>query len=214
MTLQKGKFYNADTNSEVVTCQFNPEELKLSRTNKWDPTPTSGSKVADVTFGGTEPQTMTINLTFDTYEARTDVRDKTKLLLGLMDLPSGDAQSRPPHVEFGWGQFRSFRGVITNFTERFTLFIETGIPVRAKVDVTLREVPKVAATAQSSGQNPTSRMVGARRVRTVQPGDTLDLISFQELGDAGKWRLLADSNSIEDPRRLIPGFQIYIPSDN
>jgi hypothetical protein len=214
MALEKGRFYNADTGAEVVACQFNPETLQISRANKWDPAITSGSRVSDMTFAGTQPQQLVLNLLFDTYETRTDVQTKTKLLLGLMDIPSGTNQARPPHVEFGWGQYRSFRGVITNFSQTFSMFLETGVPVRAKVSVTLNEVPRQAAAARSGGQNPTSRQTGARRVRTIQPGDTLDYIAFQELGDSNKWRQLAETNRIEDPRRLPAGFQLYIPSEN
>lgn len=209
MALQKGKFYNADTNSEVVTCQFNPDEIGVSRSNQWNYTARAGTNVVEAQFASTQPQTLKLKLVFDSYEAKTDVRASTDLVQNLMNLSStSDNTSRPPHVKFGWGQFMSFRAVITDFNQRFTLFLDTGVPVRATVDVTLKEVIQV-----TGGQNPTSRAAGARRMRTVQPGDTMDLLSHQELGDPTKWRRLAEANGIEDPRRLKPGMILFIPPE-
>lgn len=213
MALQKGKFYNADTNAEVVTCHFNPDQLTLTKSNTWNRSQAAGSNMADMTFGGEGPQQLQMKLIFDTYEARADVRGSTNKILELMQAPQGQTDARPPHVEFGWGQFRSFRGVVTSFSQTFTLFLETGIPVRASVQLTLQEVPKGTASSRGAGQNPSSRATGVRKVRTVQPGDTLDLLAAQELGEASAWRRIADFNNVEDPRRLRPGMTLLIPPD-
>lgn len=116
---------------------------------------------------------------------------------------------RPPQVVFSWGGFRSFTAVVANMTQTFVLFLADGTPVRAKVAITLKEVPQ-----PQSGQNPTSRAAGARRTRTVQLGDTLDWIAMEELGDSNAWRTIADLNDIEDPRRLRPGQTLLIPSSS
>ena len=116
---------------------------------------------------------------------------------------------RPPQVVFSWGGFRSFTAVVANMTQTFVLFLSDGTPVRAKVAITLKEIPQA-----QSGQNPTSRAAGARRTRTVQLGDTLDWIAMEELGDSGAWRAIADLNDIEDPRRLRPGQTLLIPSSS
>lgn len=208
MALQKGKFYNADTNAEVVTCHFNPDELTLSKSNTWSQKQVAGSNLPDMTFGGEGPQQLQMKLIFDTYEERGDVRAATSKLVGLMQAPDRKSDSRPPHVEFGWGQFRSFRSVIASFSQTFTLFLDNGTPVRATVQVTLQEVP-----LRQGGQNPTSQAAGARRMRVVQLGDTIDLLAAQELGDPTAWRVLAQVNNIDDPRRLRPGQSLLIPPE-
>lgn len=116
-------------------------------------------------------------------------------------------KQRPPQVVFAWGGFRSFTAVVTTMTQTFVLFLADGTPVRAKVAVTIKEVPVVA-----TGQNPTSRAAGARRSRIVQLGDTLDWIALEELGDSNAWRVIADMNDLDDPRRLKPGQTLLIPS--
>jgi nucleoid-associated protein YgaU len=45
----------------------------------------------------------------------------------------------------------------------------------------------------------------------VRPGDTLMAIAAAQYGDGGLWRLIADENGIEDPRRLDPGRTLSIP---
>jgi nucleoid-associated protein YgaU len=181
---KKAKFYNADTGKEVVECHFNPNDFTVSRTNQWQSKRTSQS---------------------------------TGLLAALMEVPAVRSPSgraaRPPHVEFGWGNFRSFRAVITQMSQKFTLFTSAGTPVRATVTITLQEVPREAAKNQSKGQNPTSVARGARKARVVQPGDTIDWIAADELGDPTAWRILADVNGIDDPRRLRPGQVLLIPEE-
>ena len=88
-----------------------------------------------------------------------------------------------------------------------------GTPVRATVQLTLQEVPRETAKNQRKGQNPTSVARGARKARMIQPGDTLDWIASDELGDPNAWRILADANGIEDPRRLRAGQVLLIPEE-
>ncbi|MGH2350397.1 MAG: CIS tube protein, partial [Chloroflexota bacterium] len=206
---KKAKFYNADTGAEVVECHFNPNDFTVTRSNKWEAQEASGAGLPDVTFGGMGARTLQMTLVFDSYESKSDITLSTGKLAGLMEVPNVQSPSgraaRPPHVEFGWGNFRSFRAVITQMSQKFTLFTADGTPVRATVQVTLQEVPKEAAKKQGKGQNPTSVATGARKVRIVQPGDTIDWLAADELGDPNAWRRLAEANRLDDPRRLLPG---------
>ena len=217
MGLQKLRFYNADTNAEVVQCHFNPDNLVIGKTNLWRPEQAAGANAPDVTFGGAGARTLRMTLIFDTYEKKSDVSRVTGKLLGLMDVAQyrGErgVELRPPHVEVGWGSFRSFRGVLTNINQTFTLFLPDGTPVRANLSVSLQEVPKVTARRRGRGQNPTSHAAGARRVRMVQPGDTIDWIAADELGEPTAWRVVAEANGLDDPRRLTPGQTLLIPPE-
>ncbi len=211
--LEKGGFYNADTGgpSPIVTCHFNPSDLRLTRQNRWQPPERGSSNPQELHFGGSDPQTLTMDLWFDTYEQKTDVRQVTSKLLSLMAAPKptqANQHPRPPHVFFRWGAFQSFRAVITQANQTFTLFLPDGTPVRAQVHVVLQEV-----TLPQGGQNPTSRAAGARRVHIIQAGDTIDGIAAQELGDPNSWRRLAEANGLDDPRRLRVGQALFIPPE-
>lgn len=217
MTLTKAQLFNADTNAKVVDCQFNPSDLTISKSNQWQSSPSSTTPLPDMTFQGEGAASFTLNLTFDSYEQRSDVRSKTDRVAKLMTAsveqrgPSNNISKRPPHVMFTWGNFSTFPAVITRIEQRFTLFLEDGRPARATLTVSLQEVPKKAARQQ--GQNPTSRAAGASRVHVVELGDTIDLIAADELGDAGAWRRVAEANDLDDPRRLIPGRALLIPAE-
>jgi LysM repeat protein len=217
MGLTKARLYNADTGAMVVECHFNPNEVAISKSNKWEPEHAAGTNLPDVHFKGAGARSLTLTLIFDSYEKRTDIREATNKVLSLMDAPQDKSKNskkaRPPHVMFRWGDFETFPAVITQLAQKFTLFLETGTPVRATLSVTLQEVPQQAAKNQTKGQNPTSRAAGAQRVYVVQPGDTIDLIATDELGDPTQWRQLAEANHLDDPRRLQPGHALLIPGE-
>jgi Contractile injection system tube protein/LysM domain len=217
MALTKAQIYNADTGAMVVTCHFNPNEISISKSNKWEPESSAGTALPDVFFKGEGARSLTLSLVFDSYEARTDVREDTNKVLRLMDSPEDRSKSsthtRPPHVMFRWGTFETFPAVITQLTQKFSLFLETGLPVRATLSVTLQEVPQEAVKNQAKGQNPTSRAAGAERVRLVQLGDTIDQIAAQEMGESSDWRQIAEANNLDDPRRLRPGQALLIPAE-
>jgi hypothetical protein len=218
MTLTHAELINADTN-ERVPCQFNPNEVSISKSNQWAAEKSTGTTLPDVHFKGEGASSLTLMLVFDSYEERGDVRDQTKRVLALMSGSVGETDAknnkhqRPPHVMFTWGKFSTFPAVVTQVGQKFTLFLENGLPARATLSVTLQEVPEKAAKKSQQGQNPTSRAAGASRVRVVQMGDTIDLIAAAELGDPGAWRRVAETNDLEDPRRLTPGQALLIPPE-
>jgi nucleoid-associated protein YgaU len=115
----------------------------------------------------------------------------------------------PPEVAFEWGVFR-FVAVITEMTQKFTLFKLDGTPVRAKVDVTFTQHKDVN---DYPGQNPTSGGGPIQRIRQVIAGDRLDTIAFEVYGDATRWRNIAEHNQINNPLDLHPGQQLAIPMD-
>jgi nucleoid-associated protein YgaU len=45
----------------------------------------------------------------------------------------------------------------------------------------------------------------------VKEGETISLIAAQEYGDPSLWRIIADENRLEDPRRLAVGSLLVIP---
>lgn len=47
----------------------------------------------------------------------------------------------------------------------------------------------------------------------VQKGDTLAEIAQSELGNAGKWQVIARANGIDDPQQLRVGQKLKIPKD-
>jgi nucleoid-associated protein YgaU len=216
----KASIWNEDTNQKIVDCMFNPTEYTFSRTNRWTESSSNRADVAFPTYSGGDPIKLVVNnLIFDTYVRASsqptpeDVRIYTEKVFDLMKIESSTIDTangtpgRPPRVSFRCGTFFSFKSVVTSATQKFTLFWDDGRPVRAKLDINFQQIE---SQGTYPAQNPTS-MGSAQRVRVIGPDETLDAIAFAELGDASKWRLLADYNRIDNPLRLRAGQRIVIP---
>jgi hypothetical protein len=201
----KAYIWNQDT-GKLIYVMFNPKEYRISKSNYWQAARTSGGNVPPLTFASGNPATLQVQLFFDTYLMKTDVRKHTNEIVALMKVRpagAGRKKERPDWVKFCWGlDMKGFPSVVTQVNQNFTLFLPTGIPVRAIVDVTFQQIEDEKAF---KAQNPTSGGSPGRTTHVVAAGETLDLIAFQELGDAKAWRRLAELNGITDPLRLSPG---------
>jgi hypothetical protein len=193
--------------STVVSFMFNPNEYTISKQVSWNEQE-MGDSTERVELRSVKSQTLTLpELIFDTYEQMTDVTTKTQGLLDLLEPKEEQDQNKPVprKVAFVWGTYR-FEAYLTKVQQRFTLFLPTGTPVRARVTVELKEFRE-----DMPGTNPTSGGGPVERVWRVEAGDRLDTIADATYGDATKWRLIAAHNHIENPLQLRPGTELGIP---
>ncbi len=218
--LVAARIYEVDQSSNEkgggvsVSCMFNPFEYTVSKSNTYEQKSRNNSNVPQVEFKTSGPQVLKLNLTFDTYEKGEDVSRITNKLWKFMESStreegSEDSKVPPPEVAFEWGVFR-FVAVITQMTQKFTLFKMDGTPVRAKVEVTFTQHKDVN---DYPNQNPTSGGGPVRRTWMVVAGDRLDTIAYSVYGDATKWRQIAEHNHIINPLALRTGQQLTIPMD-
>ena len=226
LRLVKARFRDDDTGDFVLECLFNPSEYSITKKASWSKTVIPKLEVPMAYYTGGDLMTMSLTLRFDTMitpnhvkPGSKDVRSYTDILLNLMKPdpdkfnlnPSGGkgkVRGRPHTVSFHWGNSWSFKGVITSVKLTFTLFEPNGTPVRATAAVDMQQVLGDVYPRQ----NPTSGGESLRASRVIQPGDTLDLIAYQEYGDSTLWRVLAQANNIEDPRAIRPGQRLMVPS--
>lgn len=201
----------------TVQFMFNPETLTLKLGTEWDggekdepPPPLGQRRFKSVTVG-----TMSFDLIFDTTRDGTSVTTHTSELMKLVqpndDLPGSDTNSdnvRPPTVVFNWGQLHSWPAVVKSLDVTFLYFSHEGIPLRAKVSVTIEQF---STEDKFEKQNPTSGTPDPHRVHRVLPGETLDRIAARYYGDATQWRQLAGANGVEDPLALRPGALLTVP---
>lgn len=218
--LQAARIYEATSSGEEkgggvsVGCMFNPFEYTVSKTNTYKEESRNRSDVPSFEFEKAGPQTLKLTLLFDTYEDDTDVSLETNKLWKLMESKTRREGNRtkkvpPPEVAFEWGVFR-FVAVITNMTQKFTLFKPDGTPVRADVEVTFTQHKDVN---DYPNQNPTSGGGDIERVWRIIAGDRIDTIAFAVYGDATRWRAIAEYNQLDDPLTLKSGRQLIIPMD-
>jgi hypothetical protein len=133
-----------------VPCHFNPSELALSKTVDWTENEVIGMNIPKVEFKQGKPMGITLNLFFDSTINNSNVRKTTDKLwkFAMIDPATIDAASkkgRPAEVTFTWDQF-TFKGAVTSMTHTYILFSEMGVPLRAKVAITLKQIEHTEIT--------------------------------------------------------------------
>lgn len=193
-----------------ISFQFNPKEVTIQKSAKWDRKPaTEAKKASPPQFTGSDPCKLTLEMFLDatgTHEASVVT---TVEQLFACCVPSGEGpKAIPPMVELRWGQVASFPAYVSSVSAKYTLFTSEGIPIRALCSLSLEEVP----VDQWWKQNPTSGGMSVRRAHRMVDGDTLASVAFTEYGDPTMWRPLAAFNGVDDPLRVPSGMQLLLPS--
>lgn len=198
---------------ESVEFMFNPNEYTIAKQNQYSPDKAKGKNVPKVKFTQGGAETLKMQLFFDTYAEKEDVRKHTGTLWKMMMVSQTEKhqktnKSAPPHVTFTWGNYFTFEAVIVSLSQKYSLFLEDGKPVRTTVDVSFQQVEDKGNHHQ---QNPTSGGGPPLKTHIVQAEDRLDLIAAKVYGDATQWRLIARENGLYHPLRLREGQQLIIP---
>ncbi|MFZ0388945.1 MAG: peptidoglycan-binding protein, partial [Calditrichia bacterium] len=160
-----------------VRVLFNPKEYTLEKSNQYQSTALPGLSTPINQFVSGNAATLSMELFFDTYEKGEDVRNHTGLLTGLLNINS-DLHAPPP-VMFIWGKLQ-FKAVLERVSQRFTLFLSSGIPVRAALNVSFREFKTISEQLSA----PPRQSADRSKQRILKDGESLWLIAFQEYGDA------------------------------
>ena len=193
-----------------IVAHFNPNQITIVKTVNWRPQPAKGRDAPDPQFTHGNAAALTVDLFFDTFESREDVRRKyTNHIANLMTVEKHGNIHRPPVCQLAWGTpGEFFQGVLESLNQRFTLFLEDGKPVRATLTCTFQEWR--SAEEESKLQNLESTDVA--KTHTVKRGDTLSGIASEHYGNHSLWRPIAEANGIDDPRVIQPGTTLAIPS--
>lgn len=172
-----------------IEVMYNPEDLLLSQRAVVQ------GEGSNVWFSRTEPVDLEVKLFFDTYETLIDVRVITDKILSLTEpWPAKVGAKVPPTVNFMWGEGGDiFTGIVINVAQKFTMFLPSGVPVRAELTVTFKEVLLDIEDERAQGLD------NCRQLWTVKGSDRLDSVAYSALGDRSQWRLIADANGIYDP---------------
>lgn len=205
---------NQDDQS-VLTCEFNPSSVKVSKSATWSTPPARNAKDHPrPQFVGTGPQTMTINLLFNAYDrdgssATVPVARAVQQLLDWTQPTqrSQDAHNpAPPTIEFVWGSQVTMTGFLKLVDIEYLLFDNDGTALRATANVQLQALPNPPQPT-----NPTSGGITGRRCAQTSEADSLAALAQREYGDAALWRAIAIANDIDDPGRVPPGTRLLLP---
>ncbi|TDF97128.1 LysM peptidoglycan-binding domain-containing protein [Paenibacillus piri] len=192
------------SSKETVEVLFNPNEYSLDTSNSysWDNVPGLSMPIGQFVSGGTT--SLSMDIFFDTYEKGTDVREYTRKISGLLDVDK-DLHA-PPICRFVWGSL-DFKGVVQKVNQRFTMFLDSGIPVRATLKVTFLSWYSKTEQLQQIPRQSADRT----KQKLLKQGEQLWMIASHEYEDPGLWREIADANGIDNPLKLQSGRRITVP---
>jgi hypothetical protein len=211
---------------EEVVLAYNPTELSFDK----------GVQLAEITIPGLDSplqqfvrgqaEKLSLELFFDSTDdgmstgARSVTEDTDKIYALTRIEPASHA---PPQVSFVWGKSvpgrflpsasgnhrrESFRGLVENVKQRFTLFSPEGVPLRATVTLSIREfVPLHEQLTRANKQSPDKTHAHVLRER-----ETLAHVAAGYYLRPQLWRPIATDNAIDDPRRLSPGGLLRVPA--
>jgi hypothetical protein len=201
--------------SPPIEVMYNPAEYTVEGNAKWQEQPLNRKKPS-LQYTGSDIRKLSLDLFFDSYENKEDVRTYTSKL-GQLLIPSINTNDgkRPPKLQIRWGKgdpdpstaLFPFVCVMETLKQQFTLFDNEGTPVRAKVTASFKEFRDPREEEQ---RNPTSSSSPAQTY-TVREGDTLSSIAGEVWHDPTLWRKIASANEILNPRSVKPGQQLILP---
>jgi nucleoid-associated protein YgaU len=204
---------------DKIKASYNPEHYSV----------TKGVQVAEIGIPGLDSpvlqfvrgqnEKVTLELFFDTTEKGMvenvqDVRELTRPVYNLMRVNT--ETHAPLRFRIEWGQTKSLIGqgagvsplcVLESMTQEFTLFSPGGVPLRAKLNLTIREASTAKIQFQTNPRHSTDRT----KLRTVVRGQTISEIAWLEYGDPSQWRPIAEASGLDNPRFLSPGTVLKVP---
>lgn len=208
MDPQKGFFEilgGTKKNTKIEVLYF-PTEYSIEKSNTFSEVAIPGLESPYLQFVKGNAGSITLELFYDTYEKRIDVRELTSKVTDLINIdPTIHA---PPPLKFIWGldSREPFNCVLERVTKRFTMFNSDGKPVRARLNITLKEFKMELNSRERELQSPDKT-----KVYLAKNGDSLWAIAHREYGDPDMWRPIAEKNNIYNPRFLKPGTELIIP---
>jgi hypothetical protein len=200
---QLAKAFIVNTNTgERIPVMYNPEQLSLEQGNNFAEIGIPGLNAPPIQYVRGKGRVLSMELFFDSYELGVDVRQFTDGITNLLaTLPDTFA---PPIVLFVMGSF-SFRCVLMEAAQRFTMFAVDGTPVRSTLSARFHEYVDVTVAVESGF------FIAAPIITNIIQGSTVSSIAASVYGDPTRWRDIANANNIEDPFNLPAGQPLVIP---
>jgi hypothetical protein len=203
-----------------IKALFNPERYTVNKSVQFAEVGIPGLDSPVLQFVRGQNEKLTLELFFDTtdygmVDGPTDVRDYTGAVYRLMKVNT--ELHAPPRFKLEWGAGHQLMAygdktspwcVMESVSEEFNLFSPSGVPLRAKLNVTIRE----AATVKLQFQEVPRHSADRSKLSVLQRGQTLSSLAWQEYGDPTQWRAIADANNVDNPRLVDPGSTLTVPS--
>ncbi|MEN6290559.1 MAG: LysM peptidoglycan-binding domain-containing protein [Methanobacterium sp.] len=192
-----------DTEIKIL---YYPTEYTMEKSNTFSEINVPGLETPYIQYSRGNSGSISLEVFYDTYNERSDVRKYTQELSDLLKIDP-DLHAPPP-LSFIWGMpdKEPFTCVLEKVSAKYTMFLSDGTPVRARLNITLKEFKTALNTREESKQSPDKT-----KTYVTKRGDSLWLIANEKYGDPYMWRPIADKNKIKNPRFIEPGIEMLIP---
>lgn len=189
----------------IIPLKFNPTEYQLQKSINFAEIPIPGLESPPIQFVRGSAEKLSVELLVDTSDTLEDVR--VKYVNALRDLMRIKIELHaPPIVRLVWDS-EIFKGVLESLNVTYVLFTPQGVPLRAKLSVTLKEYQPVEIQAKDSPKASPDQ----QKSYTVQRGETLSSIAELVYKDPEQWKAIARANGIVDPRVVAAGTRLTLP---
>lgn len=180
------------TIGEPVPVQFNPTSLKLKLTNQMEGGRSTGRVRRQQSGAGNT--VLTMELVFDTADEGSEdspvsVRSKTAIVERYV-VPNRDNSETPPRLRFEWNDL-VVSGLVESVDIDFDLFAANGTPLRAKVNLSIKEQePKYQLRASDNASQPGEGGAegGSDRSAPALDGETPAEFAARNGLDPSAWR--------------------------
>jgi nucleoid-associated protein YgaU len=208
MALEKVQITKLNT-GERITALYNPEEYTINKDNNLAVQGIPGLSGPLIQFVNGNLRTLEMELFFDTWDtpkvSKADVRTLTDPIVNLMEIDS--VLHAPPILLVSWSSLQ-LRCVLARVSQKFIMFADNGSPVRARLSCTFNEV----IDPEQEIKKVNRQTADYTKMHVVVHGDTLSALAHLYYEDSLRWRPIALVNEIDDPRALVVGQSLVIPS--
>lgn len=218
-------------NGKEFQVLYNPDSVVRTRQTQYSDVESLGGVVVSSQFAKVGLEQLSFRLFFDSTSSGSEVggtiADKALFASNSMQITAAKALDvrdymwkvsmlmlvdddlhAPPVVRISWGSLQ-FDGYLINCKQEFVKFNELGMPIRAWLDCTFQET---ASPLIKSGKIKSLNSPDTTKFHTVCQGESLWSMSVAAYGQPEQWRLIADANDIDNPRRLRSGEILRMPA--
>jgi Uncharacterized protein containing LysM domain len=224
MGLTKAKLIiEKETGSKTIDVLFNPSEYQLTDSASYSEKKVPGLDGPVIQYISGDATELSVSLFLDTYVSNpssflpvsvpgigggSQSSDVSEITREIAETTSIDGSlHRPPKVTFRWGSL-NFEGIVTKVNHTYTMFTESGMPVRAKVNLTFKSLFSPKDNKRKSPFESPDRT----KYRTVKDGMQLWDLAYAEYGDPDLWKVIARENGIRNPLDIKAGQVVKLPA--
>jgi hypothetical protein len=200
----------SDTGGPQYTAQFNPSTFHLALDIDRNFTQAIGNGYTPGNFKYVKPQDVKFDFTLDATGTgkplkNGDIPSEIKAFLSVVYVIEG-SEHQPHYVKAIFGDV-TIKGVATNVDITYTLFRADGMPLRAKISVTIASTmdPKLGEIVQNKSSPDLTHKV------TMTQTDRLVSLAYSIYKNNNYYSDVAKVNGFNNFRRLPTGTDIFFP---